>query len=279
MDTTSNDTTPPAGGTQRGLGRGFTPGRTALVTYLMAGYPDFDTSLAAMRAAARGGADIIELGVPYGDPLADGPVIARAGRAAMLAASDGFGLPEALEVAAAFTRDPGVPEGEVPPIALMTYLNPVMRLGYAETASRARAAGVAGFIIPDLPADEAGEWLAVSEGLDTVFLVAPTSTADRLATVGAASAGFVYCVSRTGVTGERAELPADLADLVARTKRHTDLPVAVGFGVATPEQAVTVAAVADGVVVGSAIVRRQEDPVTVEEFVRALSDALENGRS
>ncbi|MDA3935262.1 MAG: tryptophan synthase subunit alpha [Actinomycetota bacterium] len=258
-----------------GLGEGFTRGHTALVTYLMAGYPDRETSLAAMRAAARGGADIIELGVPYGDPLADGPVIARAGRAAMKAAPEGFGLPEALEMATAFTLEPGVSAAEAPPVALMTYLNPVMRLGYAETAKRARAAGVAGFIIPDLPADEAGEWLSVSDGLDTVFLVAPTSTADRLATAGAASSGFVYCVSRTGITGERSQLPEHLADLVVRTKEHTKLPVAVGFGIATPDQAVTVGKVADGVVVGSAIVRRQEEPVAVEKFVRSLRDALD----
>mgnify|MGYP001037015871 CR=1 FL=1 len=257
-----------------GLGEGFTSGRTALVAYLMAGYPNLETSLAAIRAAARGGADIIEFGVPYGDPLADGPVIARAGRAAMQAAADGFGLSEALEVAAAFTRDPGVPAMQAPPIALMTYLNPVMRLGYAETAKRALEAGVAGFIIPDLPADEAGEWLSMSEGLDTVFLVAPTSTSDRLATVGAASSGFVYCVSRTGVTGERSQLPTDLVDLVARVKQNTELPVAVGFGIATPEQARAVGDAADGVVVGSAIVRRQADPVAVEEYVRSLSDAL-----
>ncbi len=258
------------------LAGGFTRGHTALVVYLMAGYPDRATSLEAMRAAASGGADVIELGVPYGDPLADGPVIARAGRTAMQAAG-GFGLADALDLAAEFAREIGESAAQAPPVVLMTYLNPVMQLGYTETARRARAAGVAGFIIPDLPVDEADEWLAASQDLDTVFLVAPTSTPDRLALVGAASSGFVYCVSRTGVTGERNELPSDLAGLVQRVKAYTTQPVAVGFGVATPEQAAAVGDVADGVVVGSAIVRRQDDPEAVEEFVRTIRTAVDTG--
>lgn len=263
--------------TAGGLGRGFEPGRVSLVAYVMAGYPDRDTSLAAMRAAASGGADVIELGVPYGDPLADGPVIARAGRAAMQAA-DGFGLAEALDVAAEFVHGRRESNVAVPPVALMTYLNPVMRLGFDETARRARAAGVAGFIVPDLPIEEADDWLAASEGLDTVFLAAPTSTPERLERIGRASSGFIYCVSRTGVTGEQSELPSDLAELVNRVRDASmSTPVAVGFGVATPEQAAVVGQAADGVVVGSAIVRRQEDPAAVESFVRGLRDALDAG--
>jgi len=246
-------------------------GRPALITYVMAGYPDRATSLDALRAAARGGADVIELGVPYGDPLADGPVIAEAAAVAR-AGEGGFGLVHALQVAAAFIRDPGV--DQAPPVVAMTYMNPVMRLGLAETADRMRDAGVAGLIIPDMPPEASAPWRAVSKGLDTVFLVAPTSTDERLAVVAAVSAGFVYCVSSMGVTGERESLAIGLAEQVARVKRHTDLPVAVGFGVGDAAQAAQVAAIADGVIVGSAIVRRQSDPVAVESFVRELAAAV-----
>lgn len=249
----------------------FAKGRPALLTYLMAGYPDRETSLACMRAAARGGADIIELGVPYGDPLADGPVIADAAKVAR-EQEGGFGLIHALQVAEAFAADPGV--DDAPPVVAMTYLNPLMRLGLPAAASRMREAGVAGVIVPDMPPEAATPWLRAAEGLDTVFLAAPTSTDERLAIVGAASAGFVYCVSSTGVTGEREELALGLAEQVARVRAHTVLPVAVGFGVGTPEQAAQVAAAADGVIVGSAIVRRQEDPAEVERFVRELAVAV-----
>jgi tryptophan synthase alpha chain len=237
----------------------------------MAGYPDRATSLASLRAAARAGADVIELGVPYGDPLADGPVIAEAAQVAR-AQEGGFGLVHALQVAHAFICDPGV--DEAPPLVVMTYLNPLMRLGLAEAAGRMREAGVAGVIVPDMPPEAAGPWLAVAGGLDTMFLAAPTSTDERLARVGAASAGFVYCASSVGTTGERDELTRDLAALVARVRAHTTLPVAVGFGIGSPEQASEVAALADGVIVGSAIVRRQPDPAEVERFVRALAEAV-----
>jgi tryptophan synthase alpha chain len=242
------------------------------VTYLMAGYPDRETSLASLRAAAASGADVIELGVPYGDALADGPAIVRAANTAMSANPGGFGLAEAIALAAEFLGDPGV--DDPPPVALMTYYNPVMRVGESQTADRARAAGVSGFIIPDMPPDVAGVWLASAHGLDTVFLAAPTSTEDRLQKVGAASSGFVYCVSTTGITGERDDLPSGLAELVERVRSHTALPVAVGFGVGTPAQAGAVARIADGVIVGSAIVKRQEDPTAVAEFVAELASAV-----
>lgn len=255
----------------QGLARGFTLGRAALVAYVMAGYPDRADSLAALHALADGGADIIELGVPYGDPVADGPVIAEAGRVAL---AGGFGLTETIDLAGEFLRErPGAP-----PIALMTYLNPMMRMGFERVAAAAAEAGVSGFIVPDLPPDQpfADRWIAASEprGLDTVFLAAPTSTPARLDALGARSRGFVYVVSSLGVTGERASLSDDLNALVARVREHTSLPVAVGFGVSTPEQVADVARVADGVVVGSAIVRRQGDAETLEAFVRELAGAL-----
>lgn len=259
-----------AAGTSR-LTAAFGKGRPALVTYLMAGYPDRDGSLDALRAAARGGADVIELGVPYGDPLADGPVIAEAAKVAR-EQEGGFGLIHALQVVEAFGRDPGV--AQAPPVVVMTYLNPLMRMGLATAAQAMRNASVAGVIVPDMPPEAATPWLRVAEGLDTVFLVAPTSTDERLAIVSAASRGFVYCVSATGTTGERETLALGLADFVERVRTHTSLPVAVGFGVSTPAQAGQVAAIADGVIVGSAIVKRQHDPAEVEGFVRELASAV-----
>lgn len=258
-----------------GLGRGFAKGK-ALVVYVMAGYPDRASSLAALRAVARAGADVIELGVPYGDPLADGPVIADAAKEAMAAAGGTSGLVQALEIAAEFLSGPGV--DVAPPVTLMTYLNPMLRYGLPRLAADARAAAVSGFIVPDLPPDSpmAAPWLraAAEAGLDTVFLATPTSTSERLAAVAQASSGFVYCVSTTGVTGERGALPPQLGALVARVKASTALPVAVGFGISTPEHAADVVALADGVVVGSAVVRRQRDVGALEDYVRSIGEAV-----
>jgi tryptophan synthase alpha chain len=265
-------------GTSAGLGRGFTPGRPSLVAYAMAGFPDRAGSLAALRVLAAAGADVIELGVPYADPLADGPVIAEAAATARCANAGGFGLAETIVLAAEFAADPGPGVVTAPPVALMTYFNPMLKLGLARTAQLAREAGVAGFIVPDMPPDSARPWLAVSAGLDTVFLAAPTSTPQRLSKVGERSRGFVYCVSSTGVTGERAGLPLALGELVARVRAATALPVAVGFGVGTPEQAAEVARIADGVIVGSAIVRRQADPASLADFARALAEAVHTAR-
>ncbi len=241
----------------------------------MGGYPDRATSLEALHALADAGADVIELGIPYADPLADGPTIRDAADAAREAAGGAFGLAETIELAADFLAQA---VGEAPPLVLMGYLNPLMRMGLPKAASAIRDAGVSGVIVPDLPPDMAGPWLAASTGIDTVFLAAPTSTPKRLAKVGQMSRGFVYCVSTTGVTGERSELPSDLAALVARVQEATELPVAVGFGVSTPEQAAVVARSADGVVVGSAIVKRQDDIRNLEAFVRELADSVHASR-
>jgi len=251
-----------------GLGRAFGRGRPALVAYAMAGYPDRAGSLAALHALANAGADLIELGVPYADPLADGPVIREAAEVARVANEGGFGLAETIALAAEFLGERGE---QSPPLALMTYLNPMMKMGLPTAAGAMRDAGVSGVIVPDLPPDMAPMWLSVAGGLDTVFLAAPTSTPERLAKVGGMSSGFVYCVSTTGVTGERAELPTELTALVARVKASTELPVAAGFGVSTPDQAAVVAQVADGVVVGSALVKRQADAAALEAFCRELA--------
>lgn len=259
---------------ERTLGAAFGHGRPALVTYLMAGFPDRTTSIASVRAAANAGADLVELGVPYADPLADGPTIVDAADVAR-AADRGFGLAETLALAAELTAGPGMP-----PIALMTYLNPMLRYGLPRLAQEAADAGIGGFIVPDMPPDNpmTSRWLAAAEplGLQTVFLAAPTSTPARLQTVAEASTGFIYVVSSVGVTGERGELPAELSDLIGRVRAAsgTGTPVAVGFGVSTPEQAAAVAGMADGVIVGSAIVKRQRDPQQVAEFVAALAAAV-----
>lgn len=256
------------------LARGFAHGRPALVVYLMAGYPDRVRSLEALHAVADAGADVVELGVPYADPLADGPVIRDAAEAARSANPGGFGLAETIELAGEFVAVRTAAGMTAPPVALMTYLNPIMRMGFAVAAERMQEAGIGGVIVPDMPPDSAGPWLASARELDTVFLAAPTSTPERLSKVGQASSGFLYCVSTTGVTGERAELPSDLTELIQRVKASTTLPVAVGFGVSTPEQAALVARSADGVVVGSAVVRRQGDPAKLAAFVRDLAEAV-----
>lgn len=269
----------------RGLARGFARERASLVAYLMAGYPDRERSLAALHAAVAAGADVIELGVPYTDPLADGPVICNAATEARAAADGRFGLAETIELAEEFLREAreraaASARGKtaVPPLALMTYLNPMLRLGLPETARRASEAGIEGFIVPDMPPESAGMWLAAADGLDTVFLAAPTSTPERLARIGAESSGFVYCVSSLGITGERAELSPELAALVARVKAETELPVAVGFGISSPAQAAAVARYADGAVVGSAIVRRQADAEELAAFLGELAEAVHGAR-
>lgn len=224
-----------------------------------------------MRVLAECGVDLIELGVPYTDPLADGPVIRDAADQARAAAGGTYGLAETIALAGEFVSSAGA---DAPPVALMTYLNPLMRSGMAKVAASMLEAGVGGVIVPDLPPDMAGPWLAASAGIDTVFLAAPTSTPGRLEKVGSASRGFVYCVSTMGVTGERSELPEELAALVDRVRAATTLPVAVGFGVSTPEQAAAVSRIADGVVVGSAIVKRQRDTAELRVFVSDLARAV-----
>ncbi len=254
------------------LGRAFCSGRPALLTYLMAGYPDREGCLDALAAVTEAGSDLIELGVPYTDQLADGPVIVDASAAARQAAGGRFGLAETLELLSEYRKRAGV---SAVPVAIMCYLNPLLTMGHAAAARALFDAGAQGVIVPDMPPEAASPWLRVSADLlDTVFLVAPTSTPERLATVGEASSGFVYCVSTAGITGERATLPAELAETVSRVKAHTTLPVAVGFGVSTTEQAAAVARLADGVVVGSALVRRQHDAVALKEHCAALARAV-----
>ena len=241
--------------------------RAALMPYLMGGFPSIEESVAAGLAAADAGADLLELGIPFSDPLADGPVIHAAGTDALAAGATPQGVLGVCERLAARV-----------PVVLMVYANIVLTAGASAFALRAAAAGASGLIVPDLPHDEADEVRAAcdAEGLALVPLVAPTTTPERIAAIGADARGFVYTVSLTGTTGERDELPEGLAETVERVRASTDVPVAVGFGISTPDQARAVADVADGVIVGSRIVRAAGEggADAVGSVVRELAGAL-----
>lgn len=241
--------------------------RTALVCYLTAGHPDPATSLALVRGVAEAGADVIELGVPFSDPLADGPVIQASSQQAL-----GHGV--TLEGTLALAREARVDV----PLVLFTYLNPLLAAGDG-VLERAAAAGFAGLLVTDLPvgADPAREaWVGASP-LAFVRLVAPTTPDARMAEIGRHGRGFTYLISRLGVTGQQATLAADLPATIRRLKAATTLPVCVGFGISTPEQARAVAAEADGVVVGSALVaaagRSVDEAVALVRALRAALDA------
>lgn len=241
-------------------------GRAALMPYMMAGFPDPEASEAIAAAYADSGADLIELGVPFSDPLADGPVIHAAATEAL---SAGTTLSSALEVCSSVA-------GRVP-VVLMIYANMVVAGGGAAgLAARAAGAGAAGMIVPDLPlgeADEVREALS-AEGLASVPLLAPTTPAERRRRICEAASGFVYVVSDVGTTGERSELPPELSTLVAEVSDLATVPVAVGFGIGTPEQAAEVGALADGVIIGSRLVRIVADAPDTGAAVTAVSAFL-----
>lgn len=245
------------------------PGKAALMPYVMGGYPDHDTSLRIAKACVDGGADVIELGIPYSDPLADGPVIQAAGTVAL---QNGATFDSILEICAELST--------LVPVVVMTYANIVQARGAEAFCARLVAAGASGAIVPDLPPEEAGELLehADAAGLALVPLIAPTTPDDRLSLVGGRARGFLYTVSVTGITGER-QGAAGYAPVVERARRATSVPVALGFGISTPEQAGAAAdAGADGVIVGSMLVRVAggEDPVNaVREAVQTLARGLD----
>jgi tryptophan synthase alpha chain len=248
--------------------------RKGLIAYITAGDPSPAQTPALVEALVRGGADLIELGVPFSDPIADGPVIQRAGERALAA---GTTLAGVLEIARQIRRHSEVP------LLLFTYLNPVVRYGLDRLAKDAAAVGIDGCLLIDASVEEAHDYVGAmhQHGLDTVFLAAPTSTERRLKLVAEYSSGFVYLVSRTGVTGERDSLSNSLEPLIKATRAITQLPLAVGFGISRPEQVAEVAAQADAVVVGSAIVRVIEKhasspnlPGELESFVRHLRGGL-----
>ena len=247
--------------------------RTALMPYLMGGFPEQATASAVARAYADAGADLVELGVPFSDPLADGPTIHAADTAALAA---GATLETVLETCAAI--------GARVPVALMVYANMVLAAGPAKFAERVVAAGASGVIIPDLPLEEQAPIRDALEprGLALIPLVAPTTPPERRARICSGAQGFVYLVSTVGVTGEREQLPPELADLIAAAKEEATVPVAVGFGISSPEQAAAVGALADGVIIGTRLVRgvaeavdREAAVAEVTGFLRTTRDALE----
>jgi tryptophan synthase alpha chain len=244
-------------------------GRAALMPYLMGGFRDQETATAVATAYADVGADLIELGIPFSDPLADGPTIHAADTAALAA---GATLDSVLETCAAVA--------ERLPVALMVYANMVLATGPAEFAEKARAAGAAGVIVPDLPLEERGPIAEAIEerGLALIPLLAPTTPPERRAEICAAARGFVYLVSTVGVTGERTELPAELSELIAVAKREAEVPVAVGFGISTPEQAATVGRQADGVIIGTRLVREVAEAADPHAAVRGVRDFLQATR-
>jgi tryptophan synthase alpha chain len=241
-------------------------GRTALLPYLTAGYPTAEASAAALQAVAEV-ADIIEVGVPFSDPLADGPTIQRSTFEAL---RQGMTLPGTLEL---ISR-----AGIIRPIVVFSYLNPILRYGVQRFLADAEALGVSGLILTDLPAggDPSVESEVHRSGLDLIRLIAPTTRPERLAAAVAGAQGFVYLVARLGVTGASASLAASLADSIAAVRRATRLPVAVGFGISTPEQARRVGRMADGVVVGSALVEvlGRDGVRAARRFLGSLREAM-----
>ena len=232
---------------ERAFARARAEDRLAVVVYLTVGYPDRASTGALLRAALDGGADVLELGVPFSDPLADGTTVQRAGEAALRA---GVTLTECLSEAASVVRERDAP------VLFMGYTNPFMQYGFERLARDGAGAGIAGLIVPDMPAEESSELdsALTPAGLLRIDLYAPTTPNDRLARLLPNARGFVYCVSLTGVTGARRALASDVAEFVGRMRRHTALPIAVGFGISAPEHVSALRGTADGIVVGSAAI-------------------------
>lgn len=247
--------------------------QAALIAYVTAGDPNPERTPSIVAALERGGADLIELGVPFSDPIADGPVIQRGVDRALHA---GTTVRRVLEMAREIRKSSEIP------ILLFSYLNPLLKYGFDKLAVDARSAGIDGVLLTDASVEEAGDFVPAlrKAGLDTVFLAAPTSTERRLGLVARYSSGFVYLVSRTGVTGERRDLSDSVGPLIEATRHHTSLPLAVGFGISTHEQFAAVAKQAEGVVVGSAFVRVVEEHGTspsLEAEIEAFARRLKKG--
>jgi tryptophan synthase alpha chain len=238
-----------------------------LVAFLTAGDPTLEATESFVLALAEAGADVIELGVPFSDPLADGPAIQRSSERALRA---GTTLAGVLDVARAIRLRSDVA------LVLFSYYNPVLQMGVERFSARAAASGADGVLITDLTIEEAGDYQRIvqAQGLDTIFLAAPTSTDERLARIAKMASGFLYVISRTGVTGARESLPEDLPALIRRVRRVTELPVAVGFGISLPGQVSLLGGLADAAVVGSALVQEIERASTVEAARAALAERV-----
>ncbi len=243
-------------------------GRIALIPYCMAGYPDYATSEELAVALCHAGAAILELGVPFSDPLADGATIQHASQKAL---DNGMSPATALELAKRIT------EAVTTPLLLMGYYNPIYSFGLESYCDQARSAGVAGLIVPDLPPEEAEplQRAATARGIEVIFLVTPTSPEERIAQVAEISArtgsGFLYCVSVSGVTGARDQLPEQLPEFIKRVRAHTQLPLAIGFGVASPQHVREIAKLADGAVVASALLNAVDSAPTAERVAAGVA--------
>jgi tryptophan synthase alpha chain len=247
------------------------PGHKALIAYVTTGYPTIEATLKVVPLLAESGCDIIELGIPFSDPLADGVTIQNSSFHAL---QNGVTPKLCLELAGKLSRRVNIP------LVFMTYYNPVLKYGLERFSAASAKSGISGLIIPDLPPDEGSELEAVSreKGLDLIYLLAPTSTGERIGLAAARSRGFIYLVSVTGVTGARDRLPADLKAFVGRVRKVASQPLCIGFGISTSEQAGRIAAIADGVIVGSRIIQlmeKDEDFSSVAELVRGLRKAID----
>ena len=247
-------------------------GELGLVAYLTAGDPSLQASREIVLAAAEAGADVVELGVPFSDPIADGPVIQRASERALRA---GTTLSGVLDLVADLRRTSQVP------LVLFSYFNPILQMGLEDFARRAAAVGADGVLATDLTPEEAGEYRRVlrGAGLDTIFLAAPTTPDERIGRIAQASSGFLYLISRTGVTGQRDSLPEDLGALIARVRRATTLPLAVGFGISRPEHVRALVGQVDAAVVGSAVVAEVGRAASSADAAKAVAALVRSLKS
>jgi tryptophan synthase alpha chain len=246
------------------------PGKKALIAYITVGYPSIEATLEVVPLLASAGCDMVELGIPFSDPMADGATIQQASFCAL---QNGVTPKRCLEIAGRLRQQIGIP------LVFMSYYNPIFSYGLEDFCAACAGCGVDGLIIPDLPPDEGSELEAVSgsRGLDLIYLLAPTSTQERIGLVAQKTRGFIYLVSVTGITGARDRLPEYLDRLVARVRRITSKPLCVGFGISTPQQAGQVAQIADGVIVGSRIIQlmqADDDFRSVSAFMKELRQAL-----
>jgi tryptophan synthase alpha chain len=246
------------------------PDHKALVAYLTVGYPSIDTTLDIVPQLSSWGCDIVELGIPFSDPLADGVTIQEASHQAL---NQGVTPQLCLKVAAQLRGEVAIP------LVFMSYFNPIMKYGIASFCQSAAEAGIDGLIVPDLPPEESEELgeKTRQRNLDLIYLLAPTSTEEHISLVAGRSRGFIYLISLTGVTGPRESLPEELEDFVKRVRRKAKQPLCVGFGIATSEQAQRVARIADGVIVGSRLLQllAEGSPLRLEGFIKELRRALD----
>src|SRR3990170_1620578 len=249
--------------------------RTGLVPYIMAGYPSLRASQKIIESLAKIGADLIEIGIPYSDPLADGTTIQKAGEVAL---SQGISTPQVLEMVKEVRKNFDVP------LAIMCYYNLIYKYGLKDFVDDAYSSGIDGVIIPDLPPEEASSWLgAANNRIGTTFLLAPTSSRERIERITRASQGFIYCVSLTGVTGARQKLSPDLTEFISSVRLATKKPLAVGFGISTASQAREIAKISDAIIVGSALIDKietgrpeQEQVKKVADFARGILEAIKS---